>query len=231
MMIPATHCEIEQVYLAAEMSGCRSLCMTACNSGDGVTSVVTALAERYLLAGHRTLVVDLNTFHPAFEGVELSDNKAVHAGALISHSTTHQLFTGITTPTDQTALLAYKDPSTLNALVSGWLEEYDRVIFDTSPLLLINRGNVPAQVIASACDQTALVILGGKTSASQLEKATSMLSSPSISILGSVLNLRDQATLAQEIVRELNRLRFIPRTWRERWAQKILTNEFLAQSA
>ncbi|MEX0335084.1 chromosome partitioning protein ParA [Vibrio tubiashii] len=231
MIIPATHTEIEQIYLAAEMNECRSLCITACQSGDGVTSVVAALAERYLLAGHRTLVVDLNTFHPAFECIDIAPSDDDNVGLLVEHASTHQMFTGLTVPNNQSALLAYKDPAQLQNAVTQWLTQYDRVICDTSPLLHINRGNIPAQVVASACDQTALVIMGGKTSSGQLEKAMQLINNPSISLLGSVLNLKQQATLAQEMVRELNRLKFIPKSWRDKWASKILTNEFLAQSA
>lgn len=231
MIIPATHTEIEQIYLAAEMSECRSLCITACQSGDGVTSVVAALAERYLLAGHRTLVVDLNTFHPAFECIDIAPSDDDNVGLLVEHASTHQMFTGLTVPNNQSALLAYKDPAQLQNAVTQWLTQYDRVICDTSPLLHINRGNIPAQVVANACDQTALVIMGGKTSSGQLEKAMQLINNPSISLLGSVLNLKQQATLAQEMVRELNRLKFIPKSWRDKWASKILTNEFLAQSA
>lgn len=231
MIIPATHTEIEQIYLAAEMNECRSLCITACQSGDGVTSVVAALAERYLLAGHRTLVVDLNTFHPAFECIDIAPSDDDNVGLLVEHASTHQMFTGLTVPNNQSALLVYKDPAQLQNAVTQWLTQYDRVICDTSPLLHINRGNIPAQVVASACDQTALVIMGGKTSSGQLEKAMQLINNPSISLLGSVLNLKQQATLAQEMVRELNRLKFIPKSWRDKWASKILTNEFLAQSA
>ncbi|UPQ89205.1 chromosome partitioning protein ParA [Vibrio sinaloensis] len=234
MTIPATHTEIEQIYLAAEMNQCRSLCITACHSGDGVTSIVSALAERYLLAGHKTLVVDLNTFHPAFESIDITPYESSNqqqVGHLIEHTVTHQLFTGLTVPNKQSALLAYKDPSQLSQIVTSWLTQFDRVICDTSPILQVNRSNIPAQVVASACDQTALVVMGGKTSCGQLEKAMQMLTSERISLLGSVLNLQQQATLAEEMVRELNRLRFIPKSWRASWAQKILTNEFLAQSA
>ncbi|MGD8230349.1 chromosome partitioning protein ParA [Vibrio sp. TRT 1302] len=231
MIIPSTHTEIEQIYLAAEMNGCRSLCLTACQSGDGVTSIVSALAERYLLAGHKTLVVDLNTFHPAFESIDSMPQFTEQVGLLVEHNDTHQLFTGLPVPSSQSALLAYKDPTYLTNAVSEWLQQFDRVICDTSPLLHINRGNIPAQVVAGACDQTVLVVMGGKTSSGQLAKATEMLNCASISLLGSILNMRDQATLAEEIVRELNRFTFIPRSWRERIASKILTNEFLAQSA
>ncbi|RTZ16809.1 chromosome partitioning protein ParA [Vibrio aquaticus] len=233
MIIPATHTEVEQIYLAAEMQGCRSVCVTSCQPGDGVTSIVTALAERYLFSGYKTLLVDLNTFHPAFEGVEVMpiEQSDEHVGTLISHSHTHQLFTGLTIPNTQAAILPFKDPTHLSSAVNHWLKEYDRVIFDTTPILHINRGSIPAQVVASACDQTIMVIMGGSTSTSQLEKAMNLLDNKSISLLGSILNLKQQASLGQELVRELNRFKFIPQSWRKRLGDRILANDFLAQTA
>ena len=228
-MIPATHCEIEQIYLAAEMSGGRSFCITACQSGDGVTSIVTALAERYLLAGHKTLIIDFNTFKPAFKDIDMPVQSELNM--LIKHSITHQLFTGLTVPNHPAAQLAYKDPSQLNRAIEQWLADYDRIICDTSPLLQINKGNIPAQVVANACDHTALVVMAGKTSTSQVNKAMQLLQNPRIALLGSVLNLKNQASLAQEMVRELNRLQFLPQGWRDKWAQNILHNPLLTQIA
>ncbi|POF55222.1 chromosome partitioning protein ParA, partial [Vibrio vulnificus] len=76
MMIPATHAEIEQLYLKAELEQIRSICLTGCSSGDGVTSIATALAERFILAGHHTLYVDLNLFKPAFHDVHSFEHEA-----------------------------------------------------------------------------------------------------------------------------------------------------------
>ncbi|RSD29806.1 CpsD/CapB family tyrosine-protein kinase [Vibrio pectenicida] len=231
MTIPATLTEVEQIYLAAEFSEARSLCITGCNSGDGVTSVASAIAERYLLGGHKTLLVDLNLFHPAFEPVLNDNDLEGDVGVLLEHKSSHQLFTGMPVPKTTSTLLAYKDPAVLSSTVDQWLQHYDRVICDTSPLLHINRGNIPAQVVASACDQTVLVVMGGKTSTGQIEKSQEMLDNPKISFLGSVLNLKNQATLGQEMARELNRLKFLPKSWREKWCRWLITNEFLAHSA
>lgn len=231
MSIPATLTEVEQIYLAAEFSEARSLCVTGCNSGDGVTSVASAIAERYLLGGHKTLLVDLNLFHPSFEPVLNGDATQDNIGVLLEHKVSHQLFTGMPVPKTTSTLLAYKDPAMLSITVDKWLQHYDRVICDTSPLLHINRGNIPAQVVASACDQTILVVMGGKTSTGQIKKSQELLNIPKISFLGSVLNLKNQATLGQEMARELNRLKFLPKSLRERWCRSLITNEFLAHSA
>ncbi|MGO2320758.1 MAG: chromosome partitioning protein ParA, partial [Vibrio toranzoniae] len=133
MTISATHAEVEQLYLASELNGQRSICVTACQPGDGVTSVATALAERFLLAGHSTLYVDLNLFNPGFKDVNMLEED--QSGQLIEHIESQRMFLGVPAPQLASAQLAYKDPSTLQKAVTQWLYSYDRVIVDTSPQL------------------------------------------------------------------------------------------------
>ena len=61
-------------------------------------------------------------------------------------------------PTVSSTQLTYKDPATLQKAVSKWLEKYDRVIIDTSPLLNVNKGIIRAQSVASACDCALIVV-------------------------------------------------------------------------
>ncbi|KZX67690.1 chromosome partitioning protein ParA [Vibrio sp. HI00D65] len=225
MTISATHAEIEQLYLASELNGQRSICVTACHSGDGVTSVATALAERFLLAGHSTLYVDLNLFNPGFKDLHLLDNE--QPGQLIEHIESQRTFIGVPAPTVSSTQLAYKDPATLQKAVSKWLEKYDRVIIDTSPLLNVNKGNIPAQSVASACNCTLIVVAFGETSTHHLEQAKKLLDANSIFLMGCIMNMKQTPSFAQELVRQLNRMQFIPAKLRERFANKLYQNEFL----
>ena len=225
MTISATHAEVEQLYLASELKGQRSICVTACHSGDGVTSVATALAERFLLAGHSTLYVDLNLFNPGFKDLHLLDNE--QPGQLIEHIESKRMFIGVAAPTVSSTQLAYKDPATLQKAVSKWLEKYDRIIIDTSPLLNVNKGNIPAQSVASACDCTLIVVAFGETSTHHLEQAKKLLDANSISLMGCIMNMKHTPSFAQELVRQLNRMQFIPAKLRERFASKLYQNEFL----
>lgn len=230
MSIPSTHAEIEQIYLAAELAGCKSLCITACQSDEGVTSVASALTERYLLAGHKALLVDLNMFNPAFKELNLASNTDSDT-QWIEHVDSHQLFTGVAVPNDQSTQLAYKDPTFMSNAVSEWEGQFDRVIVDTSPLLQVNHRNIPAQSVASACDKTILVVKGGNTTSGQIEKAIELLSSGKIDLLGTVLNVKDQPPLSIEIVREINRIPFLPKKLRQKIKNYLYQNEFLSQSA
>ncbi|MDN3612908.1 CpsD/CapB family tyrosine-protein kinase [Vibrio gallaecicus] len=225
MTISATHAEIEQLYLATELNEHKSICVTACHSGDGVTSVATALAERYLLAGHSTLYVDLNLFNPAFKDVNmLNEPNGEH---LIEHTETNRMFVGVPAPRQASTQLAYKDPATLTKVIEQWLGSYDRVIIDTSPILNINKGNIPAQSIASACDTTLLVIAYGETSTHHLEQAKSLLSGSSINIMGAIMNMKNTPSFAQELARQINKAWFIPKKIRNNWVNKLVRNEFL----
>lgn len=229
MTIPATHCEIEQIYLAAELANCRSLCVTSCQSGDGVTSIATALAERCLLAGHKTLLIDLNLFKPTLNPLPTINTE--HEIGLVEYKQSQRLFTGISVPQDPTTQLAYKDPATMSRAVVKWATKFDRIIIDTSPLLNRNRNNISAQSVANACDKVLLVVKGGATTNTQVTQALQLLQSDNIALLGSILNLQDQPTLSQELVRQLKRTRFLPQRLMNHLENKLLSNRFLSQSA
>jgi Mrp family chromosome partitioning ATPase len=65
--------EIEQVFLQLEKHECHSLCITSTNPGEGVSSLAQALTERHLLAGYRTLLVDLNLQNPSLTALSLDN--------------------------------------------------------------------------------------------------------------------------------------------------------------
>ena len=226
MSIPATHAEIEQLYIEAELANCRTLCITACQSGDGVTSLAMAMTERYLLAGYRTLLMDLNLHSPSFRSLELvgSDNDV----QWIEHTHTMHCFTGLPSPTDSPTLLMYKRPGHLKEIIGQWQNQYERIVIDTSPLLAVNRGNIPAQNVAAACDYTLLSVLGGITSKHQINKAMELLSSDSIQLLGTVLNRREHPSLTDELCRQTDRIRFLPASWRKKLKIWLQRNEFLS---
>jgi Mrp family chromosome partitioning ATPase len=127
--------------------------------------------------------------------------------------------------------LQFKDPIQLRKQTERWLEEYDRVVFDTSPILNVNQNNIPAQVVANACDGTYLVVLSGVTMTNQVTEATQILNdATSVQLLGSVLNYRDQPSLASEICREIDRLSWLPNRVTNWMKTKVRNNRFLSQS-
>lgn len=61
--------EIENVYAKITADKLRSISITSSTSGEGTTSMVLALANRMLLAGHSVLIVDFNTYTPFFHDI------------------------------------------------------------------------------------------------------------------------------------------------------------------
>lgn len=249
MTIPATHAEIEELYLSAELKQCRSICLTACNSGEGTTTLAKALTERYLLAGYKTLLVDLNMYRPSFVPLDfdipseshessaqlIQDRELIQDRDLLqgqeSDASSPKVFLGVSVPSDPTTRLRFKDPIQLRKQTEQWLEEYDRVVFDTSPILNVNHNNIPAQVVANASDGTFLVVLSGVTMTNQVMEATQILTdAASVQLLGSVLNYRDQPSLANEICREIDRLSWLPNRLTHWMKAKVRNNRFLSQS-
>ncbi|MDW1836231.1 AAA family ATPase [Vibrio alginolyticus] len=224
MTIPATHAEIEQIYLQSEQKGHKTICVVGCKSEDGVTSVASSLAERLVLAGHNTLYVDLNLFKPAYHTVhEFDDDEKV--GHLITRENTHQTLVGLPAPSIASTQLAYRDPTTLKQNIAQWLTQYERVVIDTSPLLSVNRSNIAPQVIAGVCDATLLVAHYGSTTATQLEQAKKLLDASDANLIGSVLNMKHTPSLKDELIRQVSKLRFLPKKWKEKLSQQIKKSE------
>lgn len=225
-MIPATHAEIEQVYIAAELAECRSVSITSCKEKEGVTSLAIALTERYLLAGHRTLYVDLNLNNPSFTTIEFAGEETFW----IEHKSSRHCFTGFPAPNNPSSKLVYKDAKYLTSQLSIWLKEYDRIVIDTSPLLNVNKGNIPAQVVAASCDYVLLSVMSSFTHKHEIKKAMHLLTNKKIQLLGTVLNSFKQPTLPDELCREIQRIKIIPQTWRDRLKKAVRSNGFLSIS-
>ena len=64
MSIPIQYLELESLYAATVARGIRSLAVTSSEGGEGVSSICDALARRSEADGLRTLLVDLNLYHP-----------------------------------------------------------------------------------------------------------------------------------------------------------------------
>ncbi|CAH0529960.1 hypothetical protein VHP8226_03687 [Vibrio hippocampi] len=252
MTIPATHAEIERLFISAESNQCQTVCITASNSDEGTSSVAQALCERYLLADYRTLLVDLNLLNPSLVALEIQEN--AHAAGpsteasvfpevpvfskvsefpevLVQTPDSSRVLMGVVAPNSPSTALKIRDQQGLARQIEQWSQHYDRIVFDTSPLLAINKNTIPAPVVARACDGAYLLVLSGSTTTDQVERSISMLSDEhGAQLLGTLINCRDQPTLAQEIVREIDRFSWLPKRWTDWCKAKVLTNHFLSLS-
>lgn len=196
--------EIEGVWMAVAGSGARSIAVVAANPGEGTTSLAEALTRRAALGGGRALYVNLDAERSA-AGTSLAPLvdtilPGEHTGI------------GVLARPSSDSANAWRDPARLAAQVAAWRAEWDHVVFDTAPILAKDLPGVPPLSVASAAEATILVVLAGRTAASDVRDAHQRLERAGAKLVGTVLNDRDNPSLLAEMERELGRIeRLAPR--------------------
>ncbi|EKP0262496.1 capsular biosynthesis protein [Aeromonas sobria] len=214
MSIPIQYLELESLYAATLARGIRSLAITSAEGGEGVSSICDALARRAEADGLRTLLVDLNLYHPGRATAHAWGPNDVPEP--VAHGRSLSLL-----PAPGKDLMAFRNKDTLRQLLQRWFEHYDVVIFDTSPLNALNRGNIPADQVCGACDGALLVVLAGVTPTSSVQSAVDKLTRADANLVGAIYNDKLNPGLASEILRELNRLPSNRVTeWLKRWCRR-----------
>ena len=210
MNIPPMNLEMDRIFSQVLSNNLRSLAVTAANPREGATSVALALAQRCLLAGHSTLLVDLNLHHPALEEtLDLRDNEKLpllNKPGLVSTSNQEIAVPGITIPSRREAVLKLRKPKTLEQCIDQLHQRFDLVIFDTSAVNRVNANNIPAERVAAACDGSLLVVLAGVTTETMISTAVEKLAASGAHLVGSVINDRQNPILKKELLRETKRM-------------------------
>lgn len=232
MKIPPCSMEIEQVFLQLEQQECHSLCITSTNPGEGVTSLAQALTERHLLAGYRTLLVDLNLQNPSLTALSFlpeQKDESPHASHYLALTQQDNVvLSGLPTPTDKANIMEMRQPKNLKKHIAQWLTEFDKVIIDSSALSQLNADSIPAQAIAGSCDGTLMVILSGQTLQTEFKAAIETLESNKANIIGHIFNDKYQPSFKNELCREIERLRFLPHCLSTKLISIIKNNRFLS---
>jgi protein-tyrosine kinase len=225
--LPMHYAELESIYSQTIDCGVRSLAITACNSGEGTTTLACALAKRAQAGGHKTLLVDMDFCHPSI-GPEFGlqagswqhlDNLLADQILLVDESKTLSPYLTkavfplavLPAPSTPTGNLMLREKGYLARCMKAWLKEYAVVIIDTSPLNAINRHNLPAERICLQCEGTVLTVLAGVTKQGQLQSAMERLAGHGIQLSGCVFNDLYCPSLGEELIRETYRLqRWLP---------------------
>jgi len=211
MLIPFQNVELERIYTQTLAGKVRSLAITAANSGEGVTTLATALAHRNLMAGRATLMVDLNLWNPSLNGVlDLGipgqGNQLLPSPQLINEGGQADALVGVTAPTSRDPVIKLREPGVLEQCIEEWHKDYDTVIIDTSPINRINARNIPAERVAAACDATLMTVLAGRTTETMVSTAVKKLHDAGAEIMGSVINDHFNPSLKDEMLREIRRI-------------------------
>lgn len=218
--LPPAYLELESIYARTLGQGMRSLAICAANSGEGVTSLAEALAQRVRVSGRRVLLVEMNLYQPSLAvhfGIERQawlpeGGKQELASTALPVIHERDGLAILPASLDRDAHMRLRDPAVLTYSLQGWLEHYDHVLFDTSPLNATNQNNIPAEQICAACEGCLMIVLAGKTSETSVRQGVRRLRAANARLVGAVLNDWLNPSLATELRRETWRLqRFAPR--------------------
>jgi polysaccharide biosynthesis transport protein len=176
----------------ASLDTTRSILVTSPSPGDGKTVVACNLAAGLALNGRRILLIDANFRRPDLHRIFALDNASGLSTVLGSlenfestvHSTQVPNLDVLTTgpkPQNPTELL---ESQLLIDLIDRGLEEYDHVIFDTGPLLMVSE----TVALAPRVDGVITVIRAATNSRGLLQRLRDGLKQLKAEHLGVILN-------------------------------------------
>jgi capsular exopolysaccharide synthesis family protein len=184
------------IQFSAVDTDIRSLMITSANPGEGKTTTTANLAVVFAQQGKKVLLVDVDLRKPALHEMFRTDNTLGITSVLSKQGTLEKCIR----KTEEANLhflpcgAIPPNPAELlgSALMKEFIEEvqsqYDLVIFDTPPVLVVT----DAQVMANQCDGIVLVVRSGKTEKEQALKAKALLQNTKGKLLGAVLNDKKQ---------------------------------------
>jgi polysaccharide biosynthesis transport protein len=177
---------------AASLDTTRTIVITSPGPGDGKTTVACNLAAGLALNGRRILLVDANFRRPDLHRLFSLPNEMGFANVLDSLSNLESAVQKTTIPNLEVLTTGPKaaNPTELlesqlfSDFIDRSLEEYDHVIFDTGPLLVVSE----AVALAPRVDGVITVVRAKKNSRGMLSRVRDTLKQIKAEHLGVVLN-------------------------------------------
>ena len=207
--LPITYLEVEKIYANTVGRGMRSVAVTTSNPGEGCSTIAYAISKRSEADGKHTLLVEMNLLHP-----EIGDISGhVHtdwspepgsADGCIMHDDESEMDI-LPAPCDSEGLMQFRNLANMSKLIEHWLEIYDVLVFDTSPVNAINRHNIPAESVCAMVDGTVMVVMAGETRLTEFQSAIDRLKELEVELVGVVFNDMKNPRLADELCRETKR--------------------------
>jgi len=169
----------------------RSLLITSPAPEDGRTTVVLNLAESMAQSGRRVLVVDANFRQPALSDVFPGAPDAGLSSALVGQASWRDVVHETEVPNLSVIAAGPVPPNpaellgsdAMRQLVKEMSSEYDQVIFDSSPVMVV----ADACVLSAQVDGTIVVVRAGSNSRGLVQRTSEQLSRVGAHVIGLVL--------------------------------------------
>lgn len=200
--------EIEDIHTRTFGRGARTIGITAPGSQSGVTTVAKSLATRCALAGQKTLLVDMSRGpddRRASDDHGLADNSQTGSNIWKARGGYDLL------PINPGGADKYRfrDARGLQDMLKNDLGHYDQVVVDLSPVPDLGHAAVPAGIGAASCDAVVLICRTYAVTRAEVEAAVTSLADNEAKIAGLVMNDKDAPTIADELMREFDRISWL----------------------
>lgn len=185
------------LFMASERE-LRSMMITSAGPREGKTTTCVNIGATMAMSGSRTLLVDSDLRRPRLHTIFDADNDRGLTNLILDPE---RAVDGLVRPTgleDLDLLCSGPLPPNPSELLhtrgfaralERLLETYDRVIFDSPPVVAVT----DAQILGQQVDGTLLVVRAGETRRPMLEKAATLLRTVNVNILGALLNDLDMS--------------------------------------
>ena len=171
----------------------KKILITSPTPGDGKTIICGNIAQTFAQNGEKTLIVDLDMRRPRIEkafGISERAKRGVtncvatdlsFKDVIIHISDNLDILPVGPLPPNPTAILTSKK---IKNLIESLEKEYDRIVFDTPPMLAA----ADAGIVSHMVNSVVLVVKMGKTARASLKLALSNLMKSGTEVLGLILN-------------------------------------------
>jgi hypothetical protein len=202
-LIPHEYQEIEAI--CSDLSKTKAHCILVCslNGASGVTTLCHSVAERLKVKHNKVLIMDLNP---------ISDDKLdlYDAQPWCFSDISCQLNIVEGNGIDYLSMANLRDlePAKNQTVISDAIErleqEYSHIILDMSPVLKVNRGNIPFMSLSTSADVCFLVVALGKDDEEALCNGQKALEEAGISNIKLVVNQNHQPPLGGLLLQSID---------------------------
>ena len=219
--------EVEDIHTRTFGRGARTIGVTSPQIQSGVSTLAKSLAKRCALSGQKSLLMDIsrgadNPFDPKDANLISKTSK----GQKIWR--TREGYDVLAINPSESDKYRFRDARDLQELLKSELDGYQQIVVDLSDVPNTENASVPGGVGAGECDAVVLVCRTYAVTRAAVEGAVKSLANHNAKIAGLVMNDQDAPTMAQEMLKELNRFQWLmPKGIRNFIEKKITANKVL----
>lgn len=208
-IIPSQYQELESICDSISKCAARCIVFSSPHTGAGNTSLAFSVARRLGEQNERVLLIDVNSHNPMKPSKinEIPSDLAKWSFADISVQLNNQpahgfYFLSISALQD---IERVREKDVFTMAIAMLKQEFDYILFDTSPLLKKNYANFPRQLLLSAADLVLVSVSLNKTTQEQLDKSLHELNKANCSHIEFVANYFNMPCLGSMLLELVNK--------------------------